>query len=63
MISDDVKKVVGKWSTVALKSGYVDGSGEGPLFNEEQYGPEMEEALIIKKRSTDATKNWLNWMN
>lgn len=33
-IIEDVQNVVGKWSMAALKTGYVDGSDETPLFSD-----------------------------
>lgn len=61
-ISEDVKKIVGKW-IVALETGYADGSNPQQLYKQDFYGPDVEEMLIIKKRSNDRIQNWLNWMD
>ena len=63
-IENDVKKVLGKWTVAALKTGVADAVGKPSIYKSELYGPEVEEMLIIKKRSaTDRVYNWLNWMD
>lgn len=59
-----MKKVLGKWTATALKTGIADAAGQSSIFKNEYYGPDTEEMLIIKKRSaTDPIYNWLNWMD